>query len=106
VQLGLWVPKSCGLMALVRAVVCRHDGPRRWCWWSSGHGRVAGCWGGGPEAFVRVEDSSEDWFLLSLFECRVPTPPIIFMTSSLRQRCWTILSGSSVVSSLPGVGWA
>jgi hypothetical protein len=44
--------ESCGVVARVRAVVCRDGGPKRRCWWSAGCGRAVGCRGGGPEALA------------------------------------------------------
>jgi hypothetical protein len=42
-----WGP--CGVVARVRAVVRRNDGPERRCWWSAGCSGVVRCRGGGLE---------------------------------------------------------
>ena len=90
VQLGLRVAESCGVVAPVRAVICRDGGPERW---SCCGRRPCVVWkmrlrSGGVVVAQLLEGSASSF----AFERPVAAPPIAVTASSLRH--WRRVVGS------------
>ena len=120
---GLRLAELCGVVARVRAVVCRDGGPGRWCWRSARRGGAAQldvgaaapklwqCWELRTSISCRVGDKvdlAQLVIFFSLLERPVATPPIVVTASTLRHVGRSTSFDECVVLCFVGVGlgWA